>query len=259
MTDLELRDSELRSLGDIGKFLLENGQYKLAVSCYAMQFRMHSKFFSDEAANLVANFPADHDGGRWVAPDGLFDDGRMPTDVFSKIYESGIWGGGSGGGSSINRAAQYAGLLQNFIRTEKVRKVCDIGCGDWQFSQFLDFGDSEYIGYDVVESVVERNERVYGSAKINFIKADVSSIEIPECDLLICKDVMQHLNNDLAISLSRKFNAARVCLITNDFALENLPSRTGDTRPLNLIAEPFRLPAKPIFAFDGKVVFQISR
>ena len=41
----------------------------------------------------------------------------------------------------------------------KIKSVCDIGCGDWQFSQYIDFKGFKYTGIDCVKSVIDENKK----------------------------------------------------------------------------------------------------
>lgn len=66
-------------------------------------------------------------------------------EVFTKIYETCEWGdnnntdykGSSGGGSSISFNEEYIKFLKQFIDTNNIKKVIDLGCGDWQSSHLI--------------------------------------------------------------------------------------------------------------------------
>ena len=53
-----------------------------------------------------------------------------------------------------------------------INKVLDLGCGDWQFSQFVNWKDKEYIGIDCVDSVIANNNKQFANEKIKFKKMD---------------------------------------------------------------------------------------
>ena len=114
--------------------------------------------------------------------------------VFDEIYKHNGWGFGSGHGSLPSVTKGYRKLLEDFIRENNIKSVVDYGCGDWQFSRLVDWGDASYTGVDVVPSVVEENTAKYGSDKITF-KAIKPGAKPPKADLLIVKDVLQHLPN----------------------------------------------------------------
>ncbi len=71
-----------------------------------------------------------------------------------------------------------------------------MGCGDWQMwpAHMFDCID-KYVGFDVVESVIERNRAAFGSSRVEFHLADATQTSLPQADMLLCKDVLQHLPN----------------------------------------------------------------
>ena len=78
---------------------------------------------------------------------------------FTNIYEKELWGRGkgSGAGSRPKFNVPYITFLENFLRDNNIKSVIDFGCGDWQFSQYIDWGNVNYLGLDVVDFVIERN------------------------------------------------------------------------------------------------------
>ena len=166
-------------------------------------------------------------------------------EVFSKIYKENLWHGGSGTGSKIENVKEYVEVLQKYIDKPEVKTVLDLGCGDWQFSKFLDLSSVSYLGVDVVESVIESNSTSYSASNIKFISRDITTYEVPKADLIICKDVLQHLSNkDVVIILVKIITSSKFSLITNDFKPENTENKdinNGDYRCLDLTLSPFYL------------------
>ena len=166
-------------------------------------------------------------------------------EVFSKIYKEDLWHGGSGAGSKLENVKEYVDILQKYIDKPEVKTVLDLGCGDWQFSKFLDLSSVSYLGVDVVESVVESNSTSYSASNIKFISRDITTYEIPKVDLIICKDVLQHLcNKDVVTILVKIITSSKFSLITNDFKPENTENKdidNGDYRCLDLTLSPFYL------------------
>ena len=117
--------------------------------------------------------------------------------VFTHIYTLGEWdeSGFSLSGSQVEITQVYMDYLQNFLREHEIHSVVDLGCGDWAFSRYIDWKGIEYLGIDIVKSVVERNQRLFTQPNVTFIYADALNMELPEADLLLCKDVFQHLPN----------------------------------------------------------------
>jgi 2-polyprenyl-3-methyl-5-hydroxy-6-metoxy-1,4-benzoquinol methylase len=166
-------------------------------------------------------------------------------EVFSKIYKEDLWHGGSGAGSKLENVKEYVEVLQKYIDKPEVKTVLDLGCGDWQFSKFLDLSSVSYLGVDVVESVIESNSTSYSASNVKFISRDITTYEIPKVDLIICKDVLQHLcNKDVVTILVKIITSSKFSLITNDFNPENTENKNidnGDYRCLDLTLSPFYL------------------
>lgn len=175
-------------------------------------------------------------------------------EVFSKIYKEGLWNEGSGDGSKIENVREYVDVLQKYIDKPEIKTVIDLGCGDWQFSKFLDLSSVLYLGVDVVDSVIDSNIDLYSASNIDFISRDIITYELPQVDLIICKDVLQHLSNRDVISVLIKIiKSSKFALITNDFNSEstsNIDIENGDYRYLDLTLSPFFLDVVTVLEFE---------
>ena len=161
---------------------------------------------------------------------------------FSAIYDRSEWGFQSGVGALPANNTEYLAFLHNFLYRNQVNSVVDFGCGDWQFSRFIDWNGINYLGIDIVSGVVERNRRIFGQEHIAF---DLfQSLEaLPRADLLVCKDVFQHLPNSMVQQylddFKRKF---KFMLITNDIGPPgylNADIEPGGWRTLQFDCPPF--------------------
>ena len=174
--------------------------------------------------------------------------------VFSKIYKEDLWQGGSGAGSKLENVKEYVDILQKYIDKPEVKTVLDLGCGDWQFSKFLDLSSVLYLGIDVVDSVIDSNINLYSASNIDFISRDITTYELPQVDLIICKDVLQHLcNKDVINVLVKIIKSSKFALITNDFYPESTSNRdieNGDYRYLDLTLSPFFLDVVTVLEFE---------
>jgi SAM-dependent methyltransferase len=139
-------------------------------------------------------------------------------------------------------AVEYSAFLQNFMHRNAVRSVVDFGCGDWQFSRFVNWAGINYYGTDIVAELMERNSEIFGRENIVF-EPFRSLDALPTADLLLCKDVLQHLPNALVQqyldAFKRKF---KFLLITNDEApigRLNHDIEPGGWRALRLDQAPF--------------------
>lgn len=196
--------------------------------------------------------------------------------TFTDIYVNATWGtneagvGHSGLGSTLKNTKAYINFLQDFIKNNNIKSVVDFGCGDWEFSQHIDWSGTFYTGYDIVKSVIDNNIKKYSSASRKFIHANGLDKELVKADLLICKDVLQHLSNENIFKFLKQTHKFKYCLITNDLSYDkpssniNKDIENGECRPLDLSKSPFKINGVFIFPFvptDGhskKPIFLIS-
>jgi trans-aconitate methyltransferase len=162
--------------------------------------------------------------------------------AFTEIYRKDLWGL-SRMGAVDDRLASYAQVMQDVIVTQNVRSVVEVGCGVWTYAKLVDWRDIEYDGYDVVPTIVEKNIKTWGGGgNIRFnIMNDLT--ELPRADLVISKDVLQHLPNDDAMHLLSMFKAAApLSLVVNDIVPNentNGAIERGGYRAVRLDQAPF--------------------
>ena len=172
---------------------------------------------------------------------------------FSKVYDQGVWGPGSGVGSLPQHTVEYRDFLKQFIQENGIKSVVDLGCGDWQFSRHIDWSGITYTGVDIVASLIEKNQREFGrDGNITFHKFE-SLDKLPSADLLICKDVLQHLSNNMVKAYLAEFKQKyKFSLVTNDdepVDLQNIDIAAGGWRTLRLDLEPFCEPGEIVLSW----------
>jgi len=120
---------------------------------------------------------------------------------FTEIYDKKKWGskngkGSSGSGSNCSPDTKwYISLLMRHIEETESKSICDMGCGDWEFSKTIDWSGLHYTGIDCVKSVIEDNRLNYEKDNIKFIHGEAG--DIPEgYDFVILKDVIQHWTDE---------------------------------------------------------------
>ena len=87
----------------------------------------------------------------------------------------------------------YCAFLQDFLKEKQIHHVVDVGCGDWGFSKSIDWNGIQYEGYDIYKELIEKHQAEFSKDNIRFIHGNAIQMELPKADLLICKDVLQHL------------------------------------------------------------------
>lgn len=182
--------------------------------------------------------------------------------AFTKVYKEGTWGknekgeGTSGSGARPENSLEYIAFLQRFLKLNKIQSVIDIGCGDWGVSRCIDFRGIRYTGFDVVKSVIEKNKIAFLSPTVSFVCADITKVELPSADLLVCKDVMQHLTNDDVFAILKQLPKFKHCLITNDvfyltLTSDNTDIRRGDYRNIDLTKPPFNVNGQKVLTYQS--------
>ena len=183
--------------------------------------------------------------------------------IFTTIYDKALWGknsagkGYSGMGSVPENCKPYMHYLQSFLKDKAITSVVDIGCGDWLFSQYIDWTGVNYIGFDVVESIIEQNKKSFASSNINFIHANIISTNLPKADLLIAKDVLQHLSNENIWLILQKIKNYKYCLFINDIEPKvdktiNKDVKNGGYRYLDLTQDPFFIKGEKVLQYARK-------
>lgn len=234
-TVLNLSENELREIGRKNReFYLEN-----------------DRLFKQRLAEIFASKPSSRSKD-------------LTESVFTNIYQNKLWGESpSGEGSKPENTKVYCLFLQNFLKNYQIQNVVDIGCGDWQISQLIDWTGIQYTGFDVFKEIIEKHQAQFSTPSIQFIHGNALKMDLPKADLLICKDVLQHLPNQDIESLLPQLKKFKHCLLVNDVDPVSLTSQNEDTpvggyRHVDLTKPPFNLSGQKILTFiSGDVTKQI--
>jgi len=166
--------------------------------------------------------------------------------VFDKIYEKNSWGSNesrSGPGSSEKQTRKIREALPIIFKEFGIKSMLDVPCGDWNWMKDTDLSGIDYVGGDVVKSVVERNA-VYERENVKFQQIDICNTPLPDADLLFVRDCFVHLSiEDIKRALDNIKKTRFRYLLTTTFPLteENKNIKTGSWRPINACLEPFSL------------------
>lgn len=172
---------------------------------------------------------------------------RNLKDRFTMIYDTNYWSSNesvSGEGSELRNTEKLRLKLKSIVSDYNINKIVDAPCGDFNWmSEFLKEQDVDYIGIDIVDQLICQNERTYGSDKINFIVGDITSMNIPQCDLIIIRDCLFHLSFSHIDQVLRNLSKThyKYLLITshkNQVDVKNYDIESGDFRCLDLFSPP---------------------
>lgn len=171
-------------------------------------------------------------------------------DRFDKIYEHNIWGDEeslSGPGSSAKYTEKLRNELPSIVKEYGIRSIVDAPCGDFVWMKLLlPQIDVDYIGCDIVGSVIERNTKMFGAPGITFMEKDISTEPLPDGDLIFVRDCLFHLSfadiDGFLRNLEQtnyKYLMTSAHRIENPAEFENTDILTGDFRLIDLFSAPF--------------------
>lgn len=165
--------------------------------------------------------------------------------IFEHIYEKNFWGSEesvSGAGSTLEQTAEVRKILPALFKQYDVKSFLDLPCGDFHWMQQVDLDGIEYVGADIVEKMIQMNQARYGSQKKTFKVINLLEDELPEADMMMCRDCFIHLSdNDIFKALGNIKKGKIKYLLTTSYVdrATNTDILTGHFRTLNLLVAPF--------------------
>jgi hypothetical protein len=173
--------------------------------------------------------------------------------AFDKIYSSDTWGlktdeyasAKPGMETENSRNKRFSTLITDLIKLNHVKSVVEFGCGWWKYMANVDLTGVQYDGFDIVDTVIQDNRQKFPADNVRFHTVR-DGIRMPKADMLISKDVLQHLPTaDVQYYLNLFRTNFRFMLIGNDcIPDDNLNGDTGrgGYRALRLERPPFNYP-----------------
>jgi hypothetical protein len=195
-------------------------------------------------------------------------------NIFTNIYETKKWGsslnndnynGSSGDGSTIEfNKDNYIPNIRKFIIDNNIKKVIDLGSGDWQCSHLIyEDLNIDYNGYDAYEKICN-NKRLYPQYNFTHLDFIKDKQKLENGDLCIIKDVLQHLcNTDINELLTylidtKKYKFIIICNCCYQHQ-DNIDIQNGDWRALSTTKFPLKTyNPKILFNYNQKEVSLIT-
>jgi hypothetical protein len=183
----------------------------------------------------------------------LFIYSRKPIkDVFSDIYSNQGWGklnSVSGAGSDLIQTAKVREKIPILIREFYIKSLLDAPCGDFYWLKEVQLNLDRYIGADIVSKLVIENQQKYGNEYRRFLQLDITGDQLPQVDLILCRDCLVHLSfKNITLAIKNFKQSSSTYLLTTTYPgllQQNKDITTGDWRPIDLQLPPFNFP-KPI-------------
>ncbi len=188
------------------------------------------------------------------APDDIR---RINREKFAGIWAENIWGATetrSGSGSTMSATTGLRSELPRLLDFLGVRILADAGCGDVNWMGDVAAGLRLYLGFDLLEeALAEARKKAAGRLNQSFAIADICLDTLPDCDAILCRDVLTHLPLGWAkLALKRfKDSGSRYLIATTNTTQANLPIAVGDWHAMDLTAAPFGLPQPRLLLPEG--------
>jgi hypothetical protein len=165
-------------------------------------------------------------------------------EIFQNIIDNHLWLETlCGSGSTTTATEPIRQALVPFLVKHNINSVLDAPCGDYSWMSLVDWPTHiKYIGADIVGSMIDKNKQIYPN--IDFRQLDISNDQLPEVDLLFCRDCLFHFSfEDIQRTLHNiaKSNIKYV-MLTSYHQGDNRNIPTGDFRQLKLTEEPLNFP-----------------
>jgi hypothetical protein len=149
-----------------------------------------------------------------------------PTKAaMEQIYEKKLWGGieykfYSGEGSHLDEIVQpYLDVVNDLLNSfPEPIVVCDLGCGDFNVGKEIFKFTKNYIGVDIVKSLIDHNNENFKNNNLSFKCLDIAIDPLPKGDCALIRQVLQHLSNHEVRSILQKLYHYKYIIIT-----EHLP------------------------------------
>ena len=175
--------------------------------------------------------------------------GHSTQQVFARMYEHNSWANAesaSGNGSDLTQTMVVRKELSDLIAELGIRTLLDAPCGDFYWMKEVDRHGCRYLGADIVPQMITLNERNYGNDTTSFSVLDITQDELPQVDLILCRDCLVHLPLEAGVKILQAFaRSGSTYLLSTTYpglVKKNRPLYiTGNWRPLDLERAPFVL------------------
>jgi 2-polyprenyl-3-methyl-5-hydroxy-6-metoxy-1,4-benzoquinol methylase len=180
---------------------------------------------------------------------------------FDKVYTDLVWQEGTDSTSPSGDGSFGLWLDESvkYIADSKFlegRTALEIGCGDFSFGSKIASLANQYTAGDVSSVIIGKNKQRYADLEnVNFVQLDATSAELPKADVVIIRQVLQHLPNNMILDVLKqveKMGPAKV-IVFEDVPAEdfepNLDLETAGPYTRHLVGSGVNL-SKPPFNRD---------
>ena len=126
-------------------------------------------------------------------------------EIFSDVYKLNLWDhygisknefySGIGSRNKEINEKYFNSLKSFFTSLEKKPIIVDLGCGDFFIGSQLTRFANNYIAVDIVDELINFNKKKYNNLGVDFQSLDITKDNLPKGDVVIIREVFQHLSN----------------------------------------------------------------
>jgi len=142
----------------------------------------------------------------------------------------------------------FSSVITLLLKKFSIKQFLDIPCGDfnWMKEVDLSFLDS-YYGADIVPAMIENNQKRYERGNRKFLLLDLVSQDLPQVDLILCRDIFVHFRfSEIKSALNNFKRSGAKYLLATTFT-KHRPNidftHLYDWRTINLQLPPFNFPS----------------
>ena len=172
-------------------------------------------------------------------------------ETFDSIAQDNFWSSEesvSGPGSELQHTKTLISKLNNVFVKYEIKTVLDLPCGDFNWMQKVDLSNTQYLGADIVESIIINNKSKYENDSIQFEMMDIITSKLGKHDLVLVRDCLVHFSYENIVKTIKNLkNSGSKYLLTTTFPdiAKNKDIVSGEWRPLNFAIYPFHF-SEPI-------------
>src|ERR1035437_3508687 len=107
--------------------------------------------------------------------------------ITNNVFKENLWGGSesrSGPGSNLQNTSEIRVRIPKLLKKYNIKLFIDAPCGDFNWMKVINKKLEElldsYLGIDIVDEVIELNNKTFATDKIKFTRADLTKDKLPE-------------------------------------------------------------------------------
>lgn len=183
----------------------------------------------------------------------------MREKVFTDYFKNNSWNGKesvSGPGSDYDQVKFLIPELEILLQDLNIKTMLDAPCGDFNWMRRVDLSKIKYLGVDIVEDLIGKNNKKYRKTNVSFKQMDIVKDKIPKVDLIMVRDCFVHLPNSDIFSATKNIkNSESKYLLTTNFFWQSFENnkdiRVGGWRRIDFTSKPFNFPYPEKIIIEG--------